>query len=617
MAQLQALLQIKADVQGENKVESLGRALGGLDNTASRVSGSLRGLVGAAGGLRGVLGGLGGAISGIGLGAIAKGAINAADNMNDVRQKTGVSVEQLSKFQQAAEKSGTSLEGVSSAMVKLNRNLATDNKAASKALDDLGISATDASGNLKSTDQVMLEVADAFAKMPDGAEKSAAAMALFGKSGADLIPLLNGGRESIESLRATMTGEFAAGADALNDKIATIQTRFAEVGIKIGTAVMPAFSALADVIIGVADAFSNLPGPIQAIVVGVGALAAAFLVLAPAISAIVSIAGVLAGLKIGATIAGWAGAIGPAVSGITAALSGLLAWLTGTMLPGLLAFFSGPVGWTVLAVAAVVAMAIKFREPIGKFFSWLGEAIGNIVKSIGEWLQPIGEWWGDVWSNALNLAGEFFSDLGGKVQDGLEAALGLAYNIFVKPWVDLWNNVLREPISDLLSWMGGAIKAPFEAAAKFVKDIINGILQIIAGGINGAIKAINTLIIAYNKLPTPDIPTVPTVSIPQFAEGGVVNRPTLAMVGEGGEREYIIPESKMAAASARYLSGSRGGSVLRPGPSSINITTGPIMQQGGQQWVTMADLIDAMRATEDSTLDRLRTFAGRRSAGII
>ena len=73
----------------------------------------------------------------------------------------------------------------------------------------------------------------------------------------------------------------------------------------------------------------------------------------------------------------------------------------------------------------------------------------------------------------------------------------------------------------------------------------------------------------------------------------------------------------MAAASARYLSGSRGGSVLRPGPSSINITTGPIMQQGGQQWVTMADLIDAMRATEDSTLDRLRTFAGRRSAGII
>lgn len=578
MAQLQALLQIKADVQGEGKVESLGRALGGLDNTASRVSGSLRGLVGAAGGLRGVLGGLGGAISGIGLGAIAKGAIDAADNMNDLRQKTGVSVEQLSRFQQAAEKSGTSLEGVSSAMVKLNRNLATDNKAASEALADLGISATDASGKLKSTDQVMLEVADAFAKMPDGAEKSAAAMALFGKSGADLVPLLNGGRESIESLRATMTGEFAAGADALNDKIATIQTRFAEVGIKIGTAVMPAFSALADVVIGVADAFSNLPGPIQAIVVGVGALAAAFIILAPAISAIVSLAGVLAGLKIGATIAGWAGVIGPAIAAITAAFSGLLAYLTGTMLPALLAFFSGPAGWTVLAVAAVVAMAIAFREPIGEFLSWLG----------------------------------------GALQDGLKAGLKIAYDIWVKPWVDIWDNVLRKPISDLLSWMGNAIRAPFEAAANFVKGIIRGILQTIANGINAAVGAINRLIGAYNSLPTPDLPLVPTIAIPQFAEGGVVNRPTLAMVGEGGEREYIIPESKMAAASARYLSGGRGDAVFSGGAGNaiINIRTGPVMSAQGQQWVTMADLERAVRQTEAGVMARIRTPAGRRALGI-
>lgn len=578
MAQLQALLQIKADVQGEGKVESLGRALGGLDNTASRVSGSLRGLVGAAGGLRGVLGGLGGAISGIGLGAIAKGAIDAADNMNDLRQKTGVSVEQLSRFQQAAEKSGTSLQGVSSAMVKLNRNLATDNKAASEALADLGISATDASGKLKSTDQVMLEVADAFAKMPDGAEKSAAAMALFGKSGADLVPLLNGGRESIESLRATMTGEFAAGADALNDKIATIQTRFAEVGIKIGTAVMPAFSALADVIIGVADAFSNLPGPIQAIVVGVGALAAAFIILAPAISAIVSLAGVLAGLKIGATIAGWAGAIGPAIAAITAAFSGLLAYLTGTILPALLAFFSGPAGWTVLAVAAVVAMAIAFREPIGEFLSWLG----------------------------------------GALQDGLKAGLKIAYDIWVKPWVDIWDNVLRKPISDLLSWMGNAIRAPFEAAANFVKGIIRGILQTIANGINAAVGAINRLISAYNSLPTPDLPLVPTIAIPQFAQGGVVNRPTLAMVGEGGEREYIIPESKMAAASARYLSGGRGDAVLSGGAGNpiINIRTGPVMSAQGQQWVTMADLERAVRQTEAGVMARIRTPAGRRALGI-
>jgi hypothetical protein len=107
---------------------------------------------------------------------------------------------------------------------------------------------------------------------------------------------------------------------------------------------------------------------------------------------------------------------------------------------------------------------------------------------------------------------------------------------------------------------------------------------------------------------------VPSVAVPAFAEGGVVDRPTLAMVGEGGEREYIIPESKMGAAAAAYLGGARGGSVL--GPSTINVTTGPVLQQQGQTYVTMADLQRAMRATEAGTLARIRTPAGRTALGI-
>ena len=86
------------------------------------------------------------------------------------------------------------------------------------------------------------------------------------------------------------------------------------------------------------------------------------------------------------------------------------------------------------------------------------------------------------------------------------------------------------------------------------------------------------------------------------------------MVGEGGEREYIIPESKMAGAAAAYLGGARGASVV--GPSTINVTTGPVLQQQGQNWVTMADLQQAMRATEAATLQRIRTPAGRAALGI-
>ena len=47
-----------------------------------------------------------------------------------------------------------------------------------------------------------------------------------------------------------------------------------------------------------------------------------------------------------------------------------------------------------------------------------------------------------------------------------------------------------------------------------------------------------------------------------FADGGVVTGPTLGLVGEGGEPEYIIPASKMSSAMARYSAGARGAAVI-------------------------------------------------------
>jgi hypothetical protein len=651
MAQMQALLKIKADVVGEGKVNALGRAIGGLSSTAGKVSGGLKGLAGAAGGLSGALGSLVPLATGAGLAAMAKGAIDAADNMNDLSQKTGVSVESLSKFQQAANASGTSIEGVGAAMIKLNRNLATGNAGATEALTALGLSATDANGKLKSTDAIMLEVADKFAKMEDGARKSAAAQALFGKAGADMIPLLNGGSKAISDLSATMTTEFAQGADSLNDKLAALQGKLLQLGVSLGTALMPFLNVVSDLVLKLANAFAAMPGPLQAIVGGVVALAAAFVVLAPAISAVISIAGVLAGLKIGATIAGWAALAGPAITAITAAFTGLLAFLTGTLLPGLLAFFSGPVGWTVLAVAAVVAMAIAFRKPLGDFINWLWN-----------WGEPIRQFWAGLWSGVVTIASTSFNAIGGILQVAGKAWSAILYQVLVQPWVNIWNNVLRTPVTAMVTWLQGVwtgittffntnvvtpIRSAWTTLTEFlpkamsslgknvqniwtgvvntIKGAMRNVLQFIANAINSVGAQVNRLIGAFNRLPGPDIPFAPTLSVPKFAKGGVVAGPTLAMVGEGGEPEYIIPASKMAAASANYLNGARGGAVIPAyasggyvggGNAQINVTTGPVMQQGGQQYVSMADLERAMRKTADGVYASLRTSAGRYATGV-
>ncbi len=81
-----------------------------------------------------------------------------------------------------------------------------------------------------------------------------------------------------------------------------------------------------------------------------------------------------------------------------------------------------------------------------------------------------------------------------------------------------------------------------------------------------------------------------------FQSGGVVNSPTMGMVGEGGEPEYIIPASKMDGAMSRYSAGARGGAVI-PGGSGDSGTvagssgnaiveyTGPVLNFNGDEYV--------------------------------
>lgn len=74
---------------------------------------------------------------------------------------------------------------------------------AAQAFSELGLNVFDASGKVKDSNELMLETADVFAKMPDGPEKAGLAMKLFGKSGTDMIPVLNQGRAGIEAMIAS------------------------------------------------------------------------------------------------------------------------------------------------------------------------------------------------------------------------------------------------------------------------------------------------------------------------------------------------------------------------------------------------------------------------------
>jgi tape measure domain-containing protein len=398
------------------------------------------------------------------------------------------------------------------------------------------------------------------------------------------------------------------------------QKALADLRTTLGERLLPLLTPFVQGLTGLLVAFTNLPGPIQTTIVALGALAIAAGPVASVITGLGNALMLIGSLQIGATIAGWAAVLLP----VKAAFVGFLGWIGATLIPGLLAFFSGPIGWTVLAVAAVVAMAIAFREPLMNFISWLWN-----------WGEPVRQFWRGLWNGLVEVVGFSMRTVGTVITtaaklwwSGIQTvwgAIGAGFDaLVVQPISNAWTAVM-DMLPSVMQSVADTVQRMWTGLVEGVKSIVRGMLQYIANQINTVAGLINRLIAGYNALPNfGDIPLVPTISVPAFAAGGTVNRPTLAMVGEGGEREYIVPESKMATASARYLSGARGSAVIPAGGGGvssgqapiINITTGPLMEMNGQRYVTIDEYQAGIRQTAAQIVSQLRTPAGKRALGV-
>ena len=196
-------------------------------------------------------------------GAIATamaGVITRAGDMYELSQALGLTVEDLSRMTYAAELSGVQIEGLEKAIKKLSVSLFDASQSgtgpAANAFRMLGISAVDAEGNVRPVIDVMGDLADRFSKMPGGAEKTALAMRVFGKAGADMIPMLNEGRDGLQEmydeaqrLGIVLDTETAASAEALGDELTRLNAAKDGVITKITTGMLPALRSMAGALI--------------------------------------------------------------------------------------------------------------------------------------------------------------------------------------------------------------------------------------------------------------------------------------------------------------------------------------------------------------------------------
>lgn len=177
-----------------------------------------------------------------------QGALDAADAASKLSARTGIAVEDVAGLQLAFELGGSSAEGFSKSMFLMSRQMADGNKA----FDTLGIATRNADGTLRGTKDVLYEVAEQFAGMKDGAAKTALAMEIFGKSGAEIIPVLNGGAQGLrdmaemaETLGLTMSADTAKAAEQFNDTMALVGKTSDGVARQVAAQILPALNAMA------------------------------------------------------------------------------------------------------------------------------------------------------------------------------------------------------------------------------------------------------------------------------------------------------------------------------------------------------------------------------------
>ncbi len=234
-----------------------------------------------------------------------------------------------------------------------------------------------------------------------------------------------------------------------------------------------------------------------------------------------------------------------------------------------------------------------FTESIPNFFSNIGEWFAELWENIKDGFSNIGPWFKDKFEGAVNGIKEawstikewfsekwdgikeIFSNVGGWFKDKFEGAVAGIKEAFsgIKEFFSgIWDGITGV-FSNVGDWFG----EKFEGAVTSIKEVFSGIKEFFSGiwdsikdifstighnvgeavefafvtVINGAIatieaalnlipNAINGAIKAINKLPGVDIDKIPTVDLPRLAKGGIVDDPTLALIGEAG-KEAVVP----------------------------------------------------------------------------
>lgn len=444
-----------------------------------------------------------------GVTALAGLVIKTADTageIDDAAQRAGVTAEEFQKFAYAAKLSGIESTTLEKAMVKAQKSFA-DAKEGSKGLTEayqrLGIDINNIGSSSEAFDAVITKLAD----MEDETTRNALANDIFGKSYADLAPLLNQGSEGIAALKkeavelgGVMSNEaVAAGAD-LGDTIDKIKTGFAGLVNQLGTALMPILQTVLDAII------NNMP-TIQAM----------FQSLTPIISTMFS--------KLLPPLFEMVKNIMPVVLNLIEQLLPPITEIMELILPVIIDLLTTLLPPLVQIVSALLPPAVEIIKLLIGAVVPLIAALTELADGVLTPLIPI------IQKAAKIIADNFTATM----KD-------------LTPVIENVKNILKG-LTDFISGVfTGDWEKAFEGLGTIVKNVFGAIVNAVKLPINEIIRGINKFIDGINKVKVPD--WVPKVGgkginikhIPLLANGGNIAETGHAIVGEAGPELLELPK---------------------------------------------------------------------------
>ena len=256
-------LLIDAKTKGENNIKRLGNSMQGVQGKAKNLGMAVRG-VGAA--FKGLF-----AIAAVGgIVALGKSAIDTADAFGKLSTRTGIAADKLLAYVNAGKLADVSQSDLETGLRTLARTQIEASEGVATYADayaKLGVAVKNQDGTLKDSDQLLSDIADRFQDLPNGPEKAAVAMDIFGRSGQKMITLLNGGSEALDEFGFELSENFARNSETFNDNLTKVGIEMDRLKMQILDDLLPSlielsegFLALTKTIRDGADAFAKFFG---------------------------------------------------------------------------------------------------------------------------------------------------------------------------------------------------------------------------------------------------------------------------------------------------------------------------------------------------------------------